>query len=246
MKKVHLIMPMGGAGSRFYKNGYKIPKPLIEINDKPFLFWATQSIVKFVDLIDVTFVVLKQHVEQFHIDEVIKKYYPKAKIVILNEILNGAVLTCMEGVKNIDDNYPIVFNDCDHLFICSKLYKQINNNLLNTYDGALLSFKSNDSKYSFLEEDENGNVIKTVEKQSITDNAICGTYIFNNKETFINNATEYLKNCEYSEYFMSGVYNTMIKNELIIKYFTVDAHLDFGTPEEYEKAKTSEYFKELM
>lgn len=27
----HLIMPMGGAGSRFYKNGYMQPKPLIEI-----------------------------------------------------------------------------------------------------------------------------------------------------------------------------------------------------------------------
>ena len=36
MSKVHLIMPMGGAGSRFYKNGFKMPKPLIEINGYPF------------------------------------------------------------------------------------------------------------------------------------------------------------------------------------------------------------------
>ncbi len=35
--KIHLIMPMGGAGSRFYKNGYIQPKPLIEIKGKLFL-----------------------------------------------------------------------------------------------------------------------------------------------------------------------------------------------------------------
>lgn len=29
-------MPMAGAGSRFYKNGYTLPKPLIEIAGKPF------------------------------------------------------------------------------------------------------------------------------------------------------------------------------------------------------------------
>ena len=61
--KIHLVMPMGGAGSRFFKNGFIIPKPLIELNGKPFFYWATQSIVKFVDVEDITFVVLKKHIE---------------------------------------------------------------------------------------------------------------------------------------------------------------------------------------
>lgn len=34
--KTHLIMPMAGAGSRFYKNGYIQPKPIIEIAERPF------------------------------------------------------------------------------------------------------------------------------------------------------------------------------------------------------------------
>ena len=67
MKKVHLIMPMGGAGSRFFKNGFVVPKPLIEINGKPFLYWATSSISKFVDVQDITFVVLQQHIDDFQI-----------------------------------------------------------------------------------------------------------------------------------------------------------------------------------
>ena len=246
MKKIHLVMPMGGAGSRFYNHGYNMPKPLIKINGKPFLFWSTQSIAKFVDLIDITFVVLKQHVEQFHIDSVIKEYYPKANIVVLDHVLNGAVLTCIEGVKNIKDNYPIIFNDCDHLFLCQSLYEFCNNEKLNLFDGALLSFKSNDPKYSYLKEDFVSNVIETAEKKVISDKAICGTYLFNNKDIFLKNAQEYLKECNYSEYFMSGVYNTMIKNKYTVKYFNVETHLDFGTPEEYENAKSNKSFMELL
>ena len=52
-------MPMGGAGSRFFNNGFIIPKPLIEINQRPFFYWATQSITNFVEVEDITFVVLK-------------------------------------------------------------------------------------------------------------------------------------------------------------------------------------------
>ena len=66
--KPHLIMPMGGAGSRFYKNGYMHPKPLIEINGKPFFYWATMSIKKFVDIQDLTFVVLQQHIDDFKLE----------------------------------------------------------------------------------------------------------------------------------------------------------------------------------
>lgn len=56
---------------------------------------------------------------------------------------------------------------------------------------------------------------------------------------------DYLEKCQYNEYFVSGVYNIMIENEKIIKYFDVDNHLPFGTPEEYYIAEKSDYFEEL-
>ena len=60
MNKLHLILPMAGRGSRFFKNGFVCPKPLIEINGKPFFYWAARSVEKFVDCADLTFVVLEQ------------------------------------------------------------------------------------------------------------------------------------------------------------------------------------------
>ena len=44
MSKLHLILPMAGRGSRFFKNGFVCPKPLIEINGKPFFYWAARSV----------------------------------------------------------------------------------------------------------------------------------------------------------------------------------------------------------
>lgn len=244
--KIHLIMPMGGAGSRFFKKGFIMPKPLIQINDKPFFYWATKSISKYVDVKDIIFVVLQDHIKDYSIDVEIKKYFPDSKIVGIPKVLNGAVLTCLEGVKEIQDDSPIIFNDCDHAFLCSEFYNYCDKADFENVDGALLSFLSSDPKYSFLRLDENNNVCETVEKKAISDKAICGAYYFKNKDVFVNNTNEYLETCNYSEYFVSGVYNNMIKNNLTIKNFVVDIHLPFGTPDEYEEAKDSGLFKELL
>lgn len=246
MEKIHLIMPMGGAGSRFFKTGFVMPKPLIEINGKPFLYWSTKSLTNYIEVEDITFVVLQEHIDKFNINEVILKYFPNAKIQIIPKLLNGAVLTCIEGVKSIKDDLPIIFNDCDHLFYCNEFNNYCKLAKFNELDGALLTFKSNDPKYSFLEMDESGNVIRTIEKQAVSDNAICGAYYFRNKQTFISNASEYLDKCNYSEYFVSGVYNIMASHKARIKNFVCDEHLSFGTPDEYVEAATSKQFKRLI
>lgn len=246
MKKIHLIMPMGGAGSRFFKNGFVMPKPLIEINDRPFLYWSTSSLLKYIEVEDLTFVVLQEHIDEFHIDKEIYKYFPNAKIQIIPHLLNGAVLTCIEGVKGINDDLPIIFNDCDHLFYCQEFNNYCKNADFDNLDGALLTFESDDPKYSFLEVDENGNVVHTVEKKAVSNSAICGAYYFKNKELFLKSASEYLENCNYSEYYISGVYNVLASHEAKIANFKCDEHLPFGTPDEYYEAQESKQFKRLM
>ena len=230
-------MPMAGGGTRFKKNEIDIPKPLIEINDKPFFFWAAQSILKFIEIKNLIFVVLKEHIEKYNIDKKILEYYPNAKIQIINNVLNGAVFTCLEGIKLIDND--------DHAFLSKTFYKYCMENNFNNIDGALLTFYSNEAKYSYIALDEKNNVIETMEKKVISDKAICGAYYFKNKKIFKTAVEKYLGNCIYDEYFISGVYNVMIKNNLLIKYFPTDLHISFGTPEEYEDSKKYN-FKEFI
>ena len=243
MKKVHLVMPMAGKGSRFVEQGFGFPKPLIEINGKPFFYWSAMSILKFIEVADLTFVVLQEHVDKYNMQAELYRYFPDAKVQIIPEVLNGAVLTCMEGVKEIEDFNPIIFNDCDHMFRCKKFEEFIANDV--EIDGGLLTFWSDEAKYSFLMFDKNDNVIETVEKKVISNAAICGCYYFANKKLFLDAANIYLTECKYREYFVSGVYNVMARNGSLIKAFQTDFHLPFGVPEEYEFAKNSKLFKEL-
>lgn len=246
MNKLHLIMPMGGGGTRFENHGFTLPKPLIEIYGKPFFYWAAQSIVKFVDIENITFVVLKEHIENFYIDRTIKEFYPDAKINVIPHVLKGAVLTCIEGITNIPEESPIIFNDCDHLFLSNAFYDFCKKQKFSEIDAALLTFKSDADKYSYVAYDEQGNVSKTVEKQVVSNDAICGAYYFRNKNIFSSAVEKYLINCSYSEYFISGVYNIMADEHMTIKTFETGEHISFGTPDEYETAKERNVYKMLV
>ena len=89
-------------------------------------------------------------------------------------------------------------------------------------------------------------MIRTVEKQVISHDAICGAYFFKDAETFRTSTETYLEHCAYSEYFVSGVYNVMAADGKDIRYARVDYHVPFGVPEEYETAKEVPYFEELV
>lgn len=234
--KIHLVMPMAGSGTRFKNNGYSLPKPLIDLKGKPFFVWAAESITNYIEIEDITFVVLLEHIERYKIDKVIKKYYPFSSIHVVKKVLNGAVLSCEAGIKTIIDDKPILFNDCDHAFVCSNFYSFCKLGNFNDIDGALLTFESDCPNYSYVKFDSNRKVIGTVEKCVASNEAICGAYYFKNKTIFEESLKRYLLNCSYSELFVSGIYNEMISIGRSVKTFKVDKHISFGTPIELKQA----------
>ncbi len=236
MEKLHLIMPMGGRGVRFFRDGFESPKPLIELEGKPFFYWAAQSVLKYVRVADLRFVVLQEHVDQFGLDTKIRKFYPEAQIVVIPEVLPGAVLTCMEGVRGLEDDDPLLFNDCDHLFLSQEFYDFCEAEDFSSPDGGLLTFRSRDPRFSYAMLSEDGRVTGTAEKQPVSDRAICGAYYFRSRELFLSAAEEYLTQRRYEEFFVSGVYDCMAAKGQEIRCFDIDLHISFGTPEEYAAA----------
>lgn len=234
--KLNLIMPMGGGGTRFGNKGFNLPKPLIELQGKPFFYWAVQSIVKYIEVEDIVFVVLQEHIDKFDIDKKILELYPSAKIQVIPHVLNGAVLTCCEGIKMVEDDLPILFNDCDHAFTCSDFQKFCEKADFSEVDGALLTFESDNPAYSYVKFDESGKVIGTIEKEVVSNEAICGAYYFKNKKIFSEAVYTYLEKCAYKEFFVSGVYNEMVDTDKNIVTFSIDEHISFGTPDEYDVA----------
>jgi dTDP-glucose pyrophosphorylase len=66
-----LVLPMAGRGSRFEKEGFKDPKPLIDVDRLP-------MIIKAVDCLpqckNQTFICLDEHIKSYKVNECIKKY----------------------------------------------------------------------------------------------------------------------------------------------------------------------------
>ena len=57
-----ILIPMAGEGSRFAKEGYTFPKPLIEVDGKPMI----QAVVENLDFdADYVFLVRKEHLEKY-------------------------------------------------------------------------------------------------------------------------------------------------------------------------------------
>ena len=72
MRPLHIIMPMAGEGSRFLKEGWDIPKPLIELRGIPLFIRAINSVKSDVVPMKYSFIVRQEHIDKYQIDEKIK------------------------------------------------------------------------------------------------------------------------------------------------------------------------------
>jgi len=224
-------MPMGGLGSRFAKEGYLIPKPLIEVDGKPMFMRALDSF-KGIENVQHIFVIRKEHEEKYGLSNQITAQLPDARIAILDHDTRGAVETCLIAQNLIDDSLPITVADCDIYFESEAYFDKISNK--SDVDGMLLTFESNDERYSYVELDQADKAIRTAEKVVISSHAILGGYFFKSGLVFKSLANQFLKEGlgDLKEFYMSHLFNILISQAANVAIANVDTMHIFGTPEE--------------
>ncbi len=239
MSDIALVMPMAGRGSRFARDGRATPKPLIELFGHPFFWWATQSIANALTIREMVFVVLAEHVSAFDIDKEILARYPEATIVTLPEVTAGAAETAAAGIAALETSGPFAVNDCDHAFRAEHLGPVVER-LRGSAAGALVGFRSTSPAYSYVQLDERGTVVGTVEKQVVSPFAIAGCYFFADPGAFASRFERYRKECPYTELFLSGLYNEIISDGGEVRFSELARHVSFGTPEELERVRAGD------
>lgn len=235
MADLQVLMPMGGLGSRFTKAGYATPKLMIDVDGKPMFMRALDSF-KHIQNIEHIFVIRSEHEEQYGLSAQIHGYLPNAKIALLDHDTRGAVETCLVARDLIDDRLPITVADCDIYFESVGYFDKIAHLAeTNKPDGMLLTFSSDDPRYSYVELDADGHAVRTAEKVAISSHAILGGYFFRSGELFKSLADEFLQKGlpeNLSEYFMSHLFNILLEHKGIIEIADIDVMHIFGTPEE--------------
>lgn len=68
MRRLHIVMPMAGEGSRFANAGWTTPKPLIELNGQPLFKRAISSVVAEGIEMKYSFIVRQEHIDKYGID----------------------------------------------------------------------------------------------------------------------------------------------------------------------------------
>jgi HAD superfamily hydrolase (TIGR01509 family) len=72
-KKMNVVIPMAGNGSRFQQAGYTFPKPLIEVNGKPMIQVVIENLAVDANFI---FIVQKEHRQKYNLDSMLPLISP--------------------------------------------------------------------------------------------------------------------------------------------------------------------------
>ena len=229
---------MAGEGNRFVKEGWTTPKSLIELNGQPLFKHAISSVSVEGIQMKYSFIVRQEHIDKYAIDERIKSFLPEANIFSVLKTTGGAAETCLMAESAIADEDAIIVMDCD-LEFRSKEFIQIIKAIISepaeiSNGGALVSFESNQPKYSYAELDEDGLVKRTVEKEVVSNHALCGAYFFNTGKEFKAIAHRLLDEPEFnkSEYYVSLLYNYMLEKGEKVYLAPMEEYYSYGTPEE--------------
>jgi len=227
-----ILIPMAGEGSRFVKEGYTFPKPLIDVNGKPMI----QNVVENISFdAEYIFLVRKNHLEKYPglgstLEQITNG---KTIIVTVDNLTEGAACTALLAKEYINNNDDLLIANSDQIVEYSKENFIIIKDKINV-DGIVFTFRSTHPKWSFVKLNNKNYITEVVEKKPISDIATCGIYWYKHGKDFVNSAEQMIsKNIRVNnEFYVAPVYNEMISNGKFILPFFVDKMHGIGTPED--------------
>lgn len=233
---LNIVIPMAGAGSRFAKAGYQLPKPLIPIHNVPMIKLVIANLRparphRFI------FIVQQEHVEKHDVANELAEWAPGCEIIVLDGLTDGAACTALTAKSFIDSNEPLMIANSDQYVECD----------MDAYlreaekcDGLVMTMKAHDPKWSFAEISPAGNISRIVEKEVISDEATVGIYNFAGGVDFVRAAEDMISRNERvnNEFYVAPVYNRLIEEGKVIRPFNIGSlghgmH-GLGTPADLE------------
>ena len=231
---MNILIPMAGEGSRFAKEGYTFPKPLIDVNGKPMI----QCVVENLDF-DAHYILLvrKEHMEKYEIASLLSVITNGNSTVIeVEKLTEGAASTALLARDYIDNDDELLIANADQMIE----YSRENFNLLTrmtTLDGVVFTFNAVHPKWSFVKVNSRGYVTNVAEKNPISDIATCGIYWYRKGSNFVKYADKMIESDTRinGEFYIAPVYNELIGEGKTLAPFYVNKMHGLGTPEDLKK-----------
>ena len=229
-KKLNVLIPMAGAGSRFSQAGYTFPKPLIEVHGKPMI----QVVVENLNIeANYIFIVQKDHYEKYNLKYLLNLIAPNCKIVQVEGITEGAACTTLLAKEFIDNDAPLVMANSDQFveWNSNECMYAFNADAI---DGGILTFKATHPKWSYAKIGDDGFVSEVAEKKPISDNATVGVYFWKKGSDYVKYAEQMIANNirTNNEFYVCPVFNEAIADGKKVRVKQIEKMWGIGTPED--------------
>jgi NDP-sugar pyrophosphorylase family protein len=230
---MNVIIPMAGLGSRFPKDKYYLPKPLIDVNGKPMITRAIESL----DIDGNYHFILREDEFTKLTKDVISKTVKNSNFITVNKTTEGPACSVLLLKEFINNNDELVTANCDQIM-------EWNSNVffhnVRLYDGAVVTYYSDTDKNSYVKLDRHGRALTFVEKEVISNISLNGIHYWKQGKHFVQSAEEMIEanhRAPNGEFYISISYNYMIKVGLDVGIFHIpnEQHHAVGVPLDLER-----------
>jgi capsule biosynthesis phosphatase len=235
--QLNFFILCGGSGKRM--NDYSFPKPLNMINGKPLIYYTLMRLPD--EIRELNFIVAP-HLNKYNFSEIVINLFPKKKCNFYNlpYFTRGAIESAYLGTRDLNLRGSVVFLDNDNLYSFPfDFYKNYNN----PFVGFCINNDNSSTNFSFINITSNNYNCKYVtnikEKVRISNYTVCGIYGFKDLNQFKEIAFEVLtndSNKNSNEYYMSILYNYLLKKEIPIEAIEFPFTCHIGTYKELNEA----------
>lgn len=228
------IIPMAGLSSRFFKAGYDKPKYQLMLGDETVFAWSVRSFERYFQTDKFVFIYRDVFdTKDFLQNELAKLGIADYELIALPHETLGQADTVYQGVQTLAHDEPIyIFN------IDSKIVDFVKPEWVGECAGYLEVFRGEGEHWSFAQTlPETRQVIRTAEKERISDLCSDGLYYFASKLLF-EKTFEFAKQNNMTvknEYYIAPLYNILIEQQQTIFFDVIENNqiLFCGTPDEY-------------
>ena len=239
---MQIVVPMSGFGERFRRAGYRVPKPLIEIDGSPIVAYVIDM---FPGESDFIFVCNQEHLNEpaYRMEAILKECCPSGRIVGIPPHKLGPVNAVRQVEHLLEPTEPVIVNYCD--FTCYWDWHHFKRFVQESgCVGAIPAYKGfhphslGNTNYAYMREID-GWVQEIQEKQPYTDNrmeeyASSGTYYFASaqimSEAFCTVMEQDLN--VGGEFYVSLAYKPLLEKKKPVAVYPLQHFMQWGTPED--------------
>jgi NDP-sugar pyrophosphorylase family protein len=237
-----IIVPMAGTGARFVAQGYADPKPLIRMSSD-----NRRVIEHVLDMFqqpedEFIFICNDRHLKETDMGKILFELKPGCTVVPIEQHKLGPVYTLLPALDLLDPDEEVIVSYCDGTLKWDRedftLKTAWMDACIFTHTGFHPHTLSS-TKMAFVKPNDFGKILEVKEKASYTDepqkeHASSGVYYFRRAGYLQKYARQQIaENITHNgEYYVTLLYNLLIKDGLDVGYYDTEFFACLGTPEE--------------